>query len=129
MPAQIIKSLILISSLSLFCFNALAVKCLRATTIEELKKDFPVIIRGIIISREKTSSNEESYELKIKIQHFIKGKLKKNELKAVEVHFGRGLPRYYEIGKEYTFPVVTKSKKDAYEVILPADGCPDLPAM
>ncbi len=121
------KYLILMVSLFLCCSDALATKCLKATTMEELKKDFPVIIRGTVISREKLSGNEDSYIIKIKIEKFIKGKLNKIELKATEVHFGRGFPRYYEIDKEYTFPVVIKGKKGSYEVVLPADGCPELP--
>nr|BFD67000.1 hypothetical protein HAGR004_20220 [Bdellovibrio sp. HAGR004] len=93
----------------------------------ELINDFPVVVRGKIISRTPISKDENIFVLKLRIERYVKGDLKKTELNATEVHFGKGLPRYYEVGKVYTFPVVLKDNKDSYEVILPVDGCPDLP--
>lgn len=74
------------------------------------------------------SKDENSFALKIHVVRHINGHFKKTELKAIEVHYGRGLLRPYEVGKEYTFPVDVKSKNGSYEVIVPADGCPELPA-
>ncbi|MDG0816457.1 hypothetical protein [Bdellovibrio svalbardensis] len=119
-------AIILCAMISLAYPDVFATKCLKAQTMEELKNDFPVVIRGKVSKRVKI--NESSFALKITVQKLLKGILKQKEVNAVEVHYGRGFWRTYEVGNEYTFPIDTEGKSGTYEVVVPGDGCPALPA-
>jgi hypothetical protein len=127
MPIVRFSFLILIGMAVLWAVPAFATKCLKAQTLAELKDAFPVVVRGVVTERKKTQKSDQSLTLKIRIEKYLKGDLGLKELKATQVHVGRGLPRTYEVGKEYTFVAELKDKAGAYEVALPADGCPDLP--
>ncbi|PIS10671.1 MAG: hypothetical protein COT73_08055 [Bdellovibrio sp. CG10_big_fil_rev_8_21_14_0_10_47_8] len=94
--------------------------------MEELKKDFPIIVRGKVTERTKSTKEEDQFALKIQIQNVLHGKIKTKNLKASEIHYGKDFWRIYEVGKEYTFLITPKGKD--YEVTLPMDGCPDLPS-
>ena len=104
-----------------------ATKCLKAETLEALKDDFPVVIRGKILSKSPLKDHPESSEVKIHVVKYIKGDLKKNELKAIETHYKTFLGESYKVGKEYTFPINLKKSKPGYELIVPQKGCPKLP--
>jgi len=115
-------------AIALMSLSASATKCLKAQTMEELKKDFPIIVRGKIVERARSSKDENSFSLKIHVEKIVQGKLKNNDLSATEIHYGKDFWRIYEVGKEYTFLITPIGKKGAYEVTLPMDGCPELPS-
>jgi hypothetical protein len=101
----------------------LAAKCLKAKSVEDLKNDFPVVIIGKVIKREKIDA--KIFAIDISVQKLLKGKLAPKVLRANEVHFSNTQWRMYEVDKEYLLPVDTKGQKNIYEVFLPGDGCPE----
>ncbi|RYZ77384.1 MAG: hypothetical protein EOP05_02000 [Proteobacteria bacterium] len=108
-----------------FTPNAQANKCLRATTFEELKRDFPVVVRGKVTKR--TPLDETSFKIEIEVIETYKGKLASKSLKATEHHYTKTNWRNHDVGVEYTFAIRPAAKLGAQEVILPGDGCPELP--
>ena len=102
---------------------AFATKCLNATNLSELKKDFSIIIRGVVVSKAPVKNKLSNYKLKIKVAKYIYGKLSNKQFEGYTVELDSKMNLgTYEIGKEYTFPV-SKTKK-TYNVIIPAPGCP-----
>lgn len=125
------SKIILILILNLVYFvplHAEATKCLKKMDIRQLKAAFPAVIKGKVLSRDKIDSPNESYRLKIQVTKTLKGKLKDTELSVNEEHFKTPMVKriYYKVGKEYTFPL-EKNQDGKFGIILPGDGCPELP--
>ncbi len=125
------SKIILILSLNLVFFVPLyseATKCLKKMDIKQLKESFPAVIKGKVLSRDKADSPNESYRMRVQVTKTLKGKVKETELLANEEHFDAPMVKriYYKIGQEYTFPL-DKDKNGKFVVVLPADGCPELP--
>lgn len=113
------------------CFSAFALpaeanKCFRASSFEELKRDFPVVIRGEVVKR--TRLQEKRFELEIKIVKSYQGQLKIRNFKTLEDHYSDGMWRVHALGKQYTFVLKPGDSSGNYVAVLPADGCPELPA-
>ena len=114
-----------------------ATKCFIAETVPEFLSIFPIVISGTIVARtpradpsaESGSESRANFELKIKVDSVMKGELKAVELSATETHSISKFTSHhvYKIGQHAIFPVEKSSAKDAYRVLLPQDGCPDLP--
>lgn len=125
------SKIILTLSLSLIFFVPLqseATKCLKKMDITQLKEAFPVVIKGKILSRDKNASQVESYRLRIQVTKILKGKVEKPELVVDEKHPSVSVVKriYYKAGQEYHFPL-DKNKNGEFVIVLPADGCPELP--
>lgn len=118
-----LNSVLLVSTICLGKTSANAIKCLRAKNVEELKSDFPIVVRAKIVERKKIKSDILKFSLKIQVESVLKGTLELKVLQAHEVQYGKGLFQGYEVGKVYLFPIEKLGKSESYNVIVPSDGC------
>lgn len=98
-------------------------KCFHAKNLNEYKNDFDIVFTGKAI-QSYPFRDSKKFQLDITVDKVLKGELASKNVQAFGYHFG--VPKKYFQNKLYTF-VMSKNKNGKYDVILPEDGCPDIP--
>ena len=124
------KTYFLVLLLNVVAPFASANVCLNAESVEELKRDFPVVIVGKILKKTEVPNSNGFITMRIEVVRFLKGKAgpRLYEDDTVE-RFAKTRP-VYEVGKEYAFPVQkydVKTKGKEYDIIIPSQGCKIIP--
>jgi hypothetical protein len=120
------SKIVFIIFLAVFISKAEATKCLKAKNLDELKKDFPIIVSGEIVSKKQLNKKLETFELKVKVVRYVSGNSNKQFFKGVVMEPIKILDTFspYEISKTYIFPIQKTKNKGEFEIIIPALGCP-----
>ena len=107
--------------------------CLRAENIQDLKKDFPIVIVGEVLRKEPSQSSLGNVKLEIGIVELLKGKLDINTISGYTMEvFPEAERPSYKVGGKYAFPV--KERRDSknnkqYVLEAPSQGCTLFPIL
>ena len=120
-----------VSFLLLLAVKVDANVCLNAVSVEEMKRDFPVVVLGKILKKTEVPNSNGGVMLSIEVVRFIKGN---GGAKAYEALTFERFPESerptYKVDKLYVFPVERYNKKTKgkeYDIIVPSQGCKIIP--
>jgi len=121
------KRCILIFAMFIMSQPCLASKCAKPTSLAELIRDFPVVIRGKVVDRQRVVGGDSVFFLRVTVEKVLKGKFGVKDIIVNEKH---GVTRWgswssYEVGKSFIFPIIVE--KGVPQIILPPLGCETLP--